>query len=1781
MAVEIPVYIDIEGAFEQAARNVKPSMQTLQSAINKEQINLFPLIDEELKKLNIMRDRLKALQTAMKGMMSEKEMKRFVPVDQVEKFLGVLTEAQITLNQATNLRPYAESLSRADFELLQMREHYKALEESSLKMSDSIKGYQTRLREINDQWARLTVSQKFGADGSMTKEAAELYAQFKKETQELEKQGKTLDQILQKEQRRLHENQILASSTKSIAVLQEQARILSDRLSKAAVGTKEFTDYSARLRTVQNELRRVQAEANGVNTALRTQSGILRSLTSYASMYVSVFGAFRLVKQIRDVTGELEYQRVALGHLLQDVSKGNALFERIKEAAIESPFRIKDLVTYTKQLAAYRIEQEALFSTTKRLADISAGLGVDMDRLILAFGQVRASSVLRGQELRQFTEAGIPLVEMLAEKFTDLRGEMVSTADVFKLISERAVPFSMISDIFEDLTEKGGMFYKMQEEQAKTLKGRWEKLKDAYDVALQSVGDTETFQKTNDIVLGVLRYIADNLRVIIKLVDSAVVSWAAYNAVMLIAGKRTKAVATAEQAAAIAESVRSKQISGIIIKIMGQTAAEKALSAATTQATIGTTALSRALGRLKVALLTNPWVLAATAVLGLILALSRYKKVTDEAAEATNALNRAVDDMHAENAKHQRIEKIIQQYEKLAQVSELNVAQSESLARATQKLAAEFPEYKDRLEDSNLSLEDRLKLIEEINDEEAERLKNIKKEKEETLRASETKLSYASEEAEAAHQAQVTATTYYNELQATLDNLSSQGKKGRGAFAKLLFGQNEYDIVYSALARQRTVLDEAEASADKAEKNVKDLTNGIKDLRRELYGYEGEVDGTLKGWKELLEQMQLASNGSQIFTNEQLEGWNRLYDVSNDLEKEWKKLVEDLAAMKAAQSEVDPDFLEEWLSDIADLEAKIKGHELIKSVFGFTWGKTGKSSAYQQDPFINTMQERIKYMQDFKKGYDDLSKYVSKQRALEKEASIMQSRGLALGIDVSQQKRAAEGLSKWYEDAINDVFDKAKAHGATGTVESFLSQVINDTTNRGKALKDFQKLMQSLFDAKTDFDISQQKQQLELALKDLSNEVKRSETARNFYNNMLDLTGDEKLSADLTMNVYGSVGKDFKERMQDQLFGALESIGKDDIDTDFLNELLGDITIFDVDHIRENLKKIPESIRPVFEQVLEDNQKFNSDWMLDFEKTYTKAMSYQQRVDRLQAQRTMKEQEATKMGKSPEEVARVTEYYNRQIAQVQLEAMKDTYTWTKAFEDLEGVSTQTLGNLIDLIDEYVTKYAKDLEPQQLKELTRAREQAEAQIIQRNAFKATSSAIVKLISRRKALNTLEAIGLKTEKGIAVVADETQKAIKDLADALSEAESEINEYISSAKDLMSVFATSDDASYFGEQLDNLSKTMSGIKKAGIGVAQLATGQITPQAIMQTATGIADIVSSIFGAANAAQARKVTKEIDNQNRLVEDLEESYDNLSRAMDKAFGNDYVYNYSQQLENLIAQQEAYQKQVDTLNEASSSAKTKKKKEEFREQAQEAEKEVRKVGTAIDDLKNTASSFFAGEDLSSAAESFADAWLSAYQEFGDTSQAIEERMTEMVQNIMKKAALSGIAESVLGGWYESLADVQDWNAQTIAEKWREAMALVDPMVQGMQTFANSMQAEGMSLRQLPGQFTGIKRDLAGASEESINGLAVGFNVASSYLSFINDNVAAILAYLTGGAVTPASTATGAASDPYKDTVLLNLASLPQMRDDLYEIRRLLSNVIKPTGTTATHYVATNL
>lgn len=281
-------------------------------------------------------------------------------------------------------------------------------------------------------------------------------------------------------------------------------------------GVKTLRDHIAAIKELQQARlslnttdKNYKQNLASVNDAIKQHSKVLKEAgvnakslgeqTSYIAGYLSrlmqrtavvfSFGAAKsFVEQIAEVRGQFELSERSLEAILQNKPKADEIFNKTVELAVKSPFRIKDLVDYTRQLSAYRIESDKLYDTTKRLADVSAGLGVDMGRLILAYGQVKAAAYLRGSEVRQFTEAGINMYGELQQYFKEVKGEAYTTAQIVDMISKRKVTFGDVEAIFQRMTDKGGTFYNMQEIQAETLQGKISNLKDAFDVMLNDVG---------------------------------------------------------------------------------------------------------------------------------------------------------------------------------------------------------------------------------------------------------------------------------------------------------------------------------------------------------------------------------------------------------------------------------------------------------------------------------------------------------------------------------------------------------------------------------------------------------------------------------------------------------------------------------------------------------------------------------------------------------------------------------------------------------------------------------------------------------------------------------------------------------------------------------------------------------------------------------------------------------------------------------------------------------------------------------------------------------------------------------------------------------------------------------------------------------------------------------------------------------------------------------------------------------------------------------------------
>lgn len=283
---------------------------------------------------------------------------------------------------------------------------------------------------------------------------------------------------------------------------------------------------------ITNAAKGTRGVLNGINSDLSVQSRLLSNVKTLFTTYVSVFAVKNFLQELAQVRGEFELQQVALRAIMQDAKAADKTFGQLKGLAIESPFTFSELASYAKMLSAYNIDNDELFDTTKRLADLSAGLGVDMQRIILAYGQVRSAEFLRGQEVRQFSEAGINLVGELAKQFSELEGRVVSAGETFDKISKREVPFAMVKKVLDDLTSEGGRFYDQQRIQAETTYGMLRKLSDTYMQMLNDIG-----QSNDGVIKDGIQLLLDlmkNWDGVARVLKTVVVTYGTYKALNIV-----------------------------------------------------------------------------------------------------------------------------------------------------------------------------------------------------------------------------------------------------------------------------------------------------------------------------------------------------------------------------------------------------------------------------------------------------------------------------------------------------------------------------------------------------------------------------------------------------------------------------------------------------------------------------------------------------------------------------------------------------------------------------------------------------------------------------------------------------------------------------------------------------------------------------------------------------------------------------------------------------------------------------------------------------------------------------------------------------------------------------------------------------------------------------------------------------------------------------------------------------------------------------------------------
>lgn len=1778
MAVEIPVVIDIDKAFDDAIKKLPSAMRPLKNTI--EQLS---------QELNVARQ-----------LMAE------APID-----------SQDWKDATKWVQGLAQSLDVANDKMRRLSAN-----------DGSIKQLTADLASVNRRWEEMGSAQKFTARGALTAEAKELYNEYKRIAKALDKNASLTsrwaaeqDKLAKRAQATRDNKLMMSAPANTLNELRKQESLLSAAMGQVAIGSTAFKDYETRLTDVRAKIKSATSEQKTYNTELSKSHSRLGTLIKSTAAYFALHQVTNFLRNIRAVTAEFEMQRVALGGIIQDSDKASELFKQIKAAAIKSPFEIKDLVSYTKQLSAYRIETDQLFETTQRLADISSGLGVDMGRIILAYGQVRAASVLRGQELRQFTEAGIPLVELLADKFTQLSGRMVNTAEVFDLISKRAVSFKMVKEIFEDMTNAGGIFYKMQEKQSETLQGQWMNLKDSVAIMYDEIGNTKAVHNAMEFMISSAKSLMDNWQTVSKVLGGVIASMTAYKVAVIASSMATKALTAAKLAELKIEWQKQVGISKTITLIFGETAAKKvqiALSnayvAAKTREAAATNLFTKAFYKMTAALLKNPYALAIAGITALGYGLYQLMTNAKKAKISIEDFGESLESFKQFASHAQDIENLCAVYDGLNKITNKTVEEQKSLKRSAKELAAAYPAAVMGVDAQTGALKLNTKEIKNNNDAVREAIE----------------LSFLKDK--------TTAEEELAKLEAERDRIENILEKGKQEKVVGRYGGSvEVPLTENDKAYYGARIRELEPKIEQFTKLIQDAKDQYEELERRKFVGPQKIEFPFldDAWRMSLVEYAytMESTGQRIraFTNEQIENFTSLKDALDDAAKGYKEQKEAVEFYQHAYGAATGGKKEQMGAALADAKAQLAMYtKILTDNNAMYLTASNGSGGTTKDSFILLMQNRIKFMKDFQKGYESLLKFMSASSALQKEGSIMQGRGVALGIDPAEQKRAATDLSGWFEDLKKTVFAEAQKKGAKGDVLDFLGLKIDSGV-----LREYQSLIQSIFDAKTDIDTSQMSKNLDKAIKQLSTELKNSEAARNFYKDILGQTGDEQLATTLTVSVYGDIGKDFKDRIQSQLDKAFASLSE----ADQTPEMKAAIDTQDFGYILSNLDKFSQEWQKVLQNVASDSTQYKKQILGDFAKLVSEYGTTQQKIaiitdttkKKIQDVESARDTALSDKSLSQEARDRIIKEADSVIAalkgQAELDIFKESEDYVKFFSEINMLTTSEAANVRGKLRQaYIDAFKSGaINADELRKALRA---VDEQFKKLNEDTSLFTAYLKggtdgLIQRfSDYADTLQVIAGKMQRGQGLSKSEedwvgniTKKFGKKFG-------GEDLKGIKSYGDLMSKFGNNTQAA--GKAMGNLSNAMSSFSSKGGGAIamvdmivqavndmivsmQQVIDQLNEMRSEENKFGdgfkyisdfnkyaysgwqnlksgnifgaLADTAGSIISIFNNIQRDKVNNlnnTIEYQQEIVENLSSAYNRLEKAMSDSFGSDYVYNYTEQMNNLEQQAIAYEKMAEA-ERAKGKSSDSDKVSEYMKQADE-------VRQQMDDMKHQLSEFFTGTDLTSAAKDFAQAWIDAYRSFGSTTTAMKDKFKEMIDNMIVNSVAGQAMQKLLQPIFNAIDDyakTPEGLAEHIGDINEMMDASYDSINDTMMALMERLTAQGANMRATGSSLSGISKDIAGASEESINALAAGINTQNFYMSYmpnIDRNVAAILVAIQGGS-TPNTVATPqATSVQFGDETFRGQMS--RIDENVAGIYQMIRSVITPKSANInTHCVGT--
>lgn len=1478
-------------------------------------------------------------------------------------------------------------------------------------------------------------------------------------------------------------------------------------------------NYAAKLATVNKEMASLKkANADAISSGVQLQkvnSGLMESFKNLGKrvLFYAGLGAITgFVKSLMDVRGQYELLERSIGAVLNDFEKGSQIFREQQTLALKSPFTVIDLASTTKMLAAYNFEAEELVDVSKRIADISAALGVPMERLTYNLGQIRAQTVLTARDARDFSNAGLSITSELAKMYTEQEQRIVSVGDVMDRMSNKMVSFTDVMKVLNRYTDEGGMFYDFQAKQAETLAGQLSNLTDAYDFMLNEIGKENQGMLTGSISL--VRSLFENWRSVANILTVVATALGVYKTAQI-------AVANVQLAA----NMNLRKYSEYLV------IARKALrdkAAATKLAEASTQNLNKTL----LAVAKNPYavIIAGLAALGVAI----YQAYT--------------------NATKFR--------------KELESITAGGLINA-QQMTSDFDALVKKLNESEKGSRNFSDALKEINNTYGSYLPNMLTE---INYASELAKNYnkvvdaiynkaKSQALEKSYQ--VITEKYSEQQQDAIANIIE--KMTEGGISKV----NAQEITRNFVASLDKGLSKGETYMARFYSISKKYLGGstaemekLNPVVQSLFGSSGSIDKLGKAITEQKKAIQEVREASDIISNrptyssviegQAIDNINEKYKKLEQNQKNEKlRLIELQAAYKKLSNTYMYDQITEQLQkynvELKDWQKK------VNSIVQKAGGGAGAGFAIKQDEDIWSYIDRLKkeyrsltaQQEEISKG---LTASPEEKEYVANRLKVARQIASALNLDLSTQKemnkakkeemdllkqqiKLVDDIQKKFlqlvkdtgnityatekvKDAYQDLFDNAFKG---------ISVDINDliTFDKGSAPKFYNKIAETLKSPEAKQLVAGKKAQSEIEYSISINSASVALAKRKIegmfqgYELELDIEGAgqfgslfaglfeydpvslEQLEADVnaTLNSLREKVSSFQkeqQKLQDLINQNPNDTRVDNwkssLNTSVQNESDASKAIEDIQKrlsdtikqaalddfknfqsIADKYAEMEDKIAEVERKRLEDQASISNrvtDATSDLAKLELQLSVTESPDVRAEIESEIEEIQNFINEKAPKLSLAVDTGAEQEKTKIAFEEWKNTSNaWEKSFQDLNAISTVSLNNMIDEIERFAVANRANMPINEYKEL---------------------------MARIKALKT----EVNSRNPFALLADQVEN-LKDNFKGLDGSFESTVEYVSqlgmSVSSIGNIFEQMGFSEGVSDTISTIGEAIQGASQAAQGIAQIAGGDILGGTI-NTLGGIWQGVSAIFNAGN----KKITREVEKSERRVKQLENAYKNLERAVDKSMGKAEISAQKAAIANQKAQLAEVQRQLQL-------EKSRKKKNRDQDKIIELEGQVTDLQNAIDDATTNIVNTLLGTDVKSAAESFADSWISAWKEGADTMENLEESFDDLITNMIVKSLASTIVGERLKSMFAMVKRFTEENsaggvgitteeAKQIADLGKELIPLINEDLKNLMGQLGIEFGSGVkdaALSSLQKGISSVTEETAGAIEAYLN------------------------------------------------------------------------------------------